>query len=151
MDAVDGAVNRFIAGSNRRIPERRVIPGNDWAAELKTVQFDMQKLSTRGLSRAEHLAELNKLWELEDELKAREVIPDRVEVILADRTFAQDWAGLAIEGRCAWLKKVGLKIRANREQTEIYDENGTWAGPILHQRTEDLNPELGHVALTHKT
>jgi len=29
-------------------------------------------------------------------------------------------AGLAIEGRCAWLTKVGLKIRATRENG-IYD------------------------------
>jgi hypothetical protein len=150
MDAVDGAVSWYISGNHGHIRERRVVPGNDWQAEIARVMFDLRALSDRHLPYAQEDAERARLRAVKDELEAREPVPDRVEEVLTDTTYAQAWAELEdARDRRAWLRKLGLTIRANRERTEIHDARGKWAA-IRHDRPAELTAEMGQVFLIYE-
>ena len=95
VDAADAAVNRAIAEDFATpVMAHAVIPGNEAriAARLEEIRFEVRQLGSADLDDAEYDRRLAGLRAERDQVKAAEVVPDRVELTDTGEVYSELWA-----------------------------------------------------------
>ena len=120
-EVLDAKVDDVIVRVYGPMPEmtRKLIPGSDHSAELAEVAYELQRLPMRGLSRDEQRSEQERLWALEDELRAMPATPDSWQDCPTGETLGQVWTALSVPERGAWLHDRGFTVTATRESVRV--------------------------------
>jgi DNA invertase Pin-like site-specific DNA recombinase len=114
---VDTAVDRAIATYfDKPVMAHTVIPGNEaeLAARAEDIQFEIRQLGTLDLDDETYDRQLAALRAERDQIKAAEVVPDRVQLADTGRRYAQEWAGIPVPERGPWLARHGFRVTASK-------------------------------------
>jgi DNA invertase Pin-like site-specific DNA recombinase len=112
---VDEAVNKIV-NEIFNIPRkvRHIIPGTDHAAELQSLDFELQQLPAKRLDRRAEQAEREALWAEQDRIAALPVVDDEEVWVDTKETYADLWNALRPADRGPWLVANGFTVRASR-------------------------------------
>jgi hypothetical protein len=116
-DAADAAVDRIIARYfDTPVMAHAVIPGNEaaLAARLEEIRFEIAQLGAADLDDETYDRRLAALRAQRDEVRAAEVVPDRVELTDTGKVYSEEWARTPVPERGPWLARHGFRVYADR-------------------------------------
>lgn len=119
LEIADKLFNKIMSWMDEDIYEFKLVPGNNHEAEIEELQFQLDHLSSRKLSRDEIRAEQERLWAEQDRLAALPKTDDTYEKVSTGITFAKNWENLDEPGRRAWLVKSGIKVFASKNLNAV--------------------------------
>jgi len=122
METADEAVDRIMRSRfNTPVMKKRVERGNLAAVEkeLEEIRFELRRLGSRELPRAEHRAEEDRLWAEEDRIKATPIVEDTVVEVPTGETYAAVWERLPVHERGAWLASNGFRVTASKAKVTV--------------------------------
>lgn len=119
METVDAAVDQIMRDYDEPVIVKRIKRGNEAALqkELEEIRFELRRLGSQELPRAEEQAERERLWAEEDRVKATPVVEDTVGEEPTGETYAALWERMPVHERGAWLASHEFRVYASRAGT----------------------------------
>jgi DNA invertase Pin-like site-specific DNA recombinase len=120
--AVDAAVDQIIAQDfGTPVMAHVIIPGNEAAiaARLEEIRFEISQLGSADLGDEEYDRRLAGLRAERDQVKAAEVVPDRVELTDTGERYNQLWARTPVPERGPWLARHGFRVCASKTEVTV--------------------------------
>jgi DNA invertase Pin-like site-specific DNA recombinase len=120
--AVDAAVDRIIAEVfDTPVMAHVIVPGNEAeiAARLEEIRFEISQLGAADLPDEEYDARLAALRAERDEIKAAEVVADRVELTATGERYSELWERTPVPERGPWLRSNGFTVTASKARVAV--------------------------------
>lgn len=123
MGRTDALVDQIMSRFTRQITARTLIePGHDWSAEIADTEMRLRQLASLGLDYEMEDAERLRLRAELLDFKNRPETADVWDDVPTGRTYADEYAALALSERNAWLREHGLTVWAWKlaEEPSLY-------------------------------
>ena len=121
-EVVDAAVDQLIIEwFGTPVMAHQVIPGNEAriAARLEEIRFEIRQLGSADLDDGEYDRRLAGLRAERDQVKAAEVVPDRVELTDTGEVYSELWTRTPVPERGPWLARHGFRVTASKAQVKV--------------------------------
>jgi DNA invertase Pin-like site-specific DNA recombinase len=122
VQVVDATVDQIIERYfGTPVMQHTVIPGNEaqLAARLEEIRFEMRQLDPGDLGDADYDRRMAELREQRDEVRAAEVIPERVELAPTGELYSGLWARTPVAERGPWLARHGFRVTASKSEVTV--------------------------------
>lgn len=120
-EALDAAVDDFIAQLNQPIMKQAVVPGRDYRDEIDDIERQITDLALLDLDEEDFLARMTELRTERKRLKSLEPEPDRIDLVPVGETYAGRWARLSGTDRGDWLRSSDVKVHASRDLRNVME------------------------------
>jgi site-specific DNA recombinase len=126
MEAVDEAADLIMRRHVRPVTKKQIERGNlaQIEKELEDIRFELRRLGSQELPRAEEQAERERLWAEEDRIKATPIVEDTVVEEETGETWAELWERVPVHERGAWLDRNGFRVTASKARVVEVTKDG---------------------------
>jgi site-specific DNA recombinase len=118
-DAMDAAVDDFIAQLNLPIMQQAVVPGRDYRDEIEEIEHQISDLALRDLDEDDFDVRMAELRAERRRLKNLKPEPDRIDLVPVGETYAARWARHSPPNSGSGLRSSDVRVHASRDLGKV--------------------------------